>query len=116
MTVTAPPDSVSDAARRFLEGPHNLLVGEDRPTARDGRTFESVDPATGDTIAQVAHAGPEDVDAAVAAAAAAFEHGAAWRKAPAAERSRLLNRLADLVEEHGQELAEIESFDNGKPV
>ena len=50
------------------------------------------------------------------AAAAAFEQGSKWRKAPAAERSRLLNRLADLIEEHGQELAELESLDNGKPV
>ena len=64
----------------------------------------------------MAHAGPEDVDAAVQAAAAAFEQGSKWRKAPAPERSRLLNRLADLIEEHGQELAELESLDNGKPV
>ena len=64
----------------------------------------------------MAHAGAADVDAAVKAAAAAFEEGSKWRRAPAAERSRLLNRLADLVEEHGQELAELESLDNGKPV
>ena len=81
MTVTAPPESLSDAARRFLEGPHKLLIGGERGAARDGRTFESVDPSTGEAIAQVAQAGPEDVDAAVQAAAAAFEQGSAWRKA-----------------------------------
>src|SRR5688500_11507090 len=112
MTVTAPPDSLSDAARRFLEGSQNLLIGEERVAARDGRTFESVDPSTGDAIAQVAHGGPEDVDAAVQAATAAFAQGSKWRKAPASERSRLLNRLADLIEEHGEELAELESLDN----
>jgi acyl-CoA reductase-like NAD-dependent aldehyde dehydrogenase len=115
MTVTA-ADSLSDAARRFLEGPQNLLIGEERVPARDTRVFETVDPSTGAAIAQVAHAGPEDVDAAVRAAAAAFEQGGKWRKASAAERSRLLMRLADLVEEHGPELAELESLDNGKPV
>src|SRR5687767_10748607 len=116
MAVTAPPESLSDAARRFLAGPHDLLIGGERVTGRDGATFESVDPSTGETIAQVAQAGPEDVDAAVRAAAAAFEHGSAWRKLPAPERARLLHRLADLVEENGDELAELESLDNGKPV
>ena len=86
MTVTAPPDSLSDAARRFLGGPHNLLIGGERVAARDGATFESLDPASGQTIAQVAQAGEEDVDAAVRAAAGAFELGSAWRKAPAAQR------------------------------
>jgi acyl-CoA reductase-like NAD-dependent aldehyde dehydrogenase len=116
MTVTAPHDSLSDAARSFLKGPHNLLIGGEGVAAQDGATFESVDPSTGETIAQVAYAGTPDVDAAVHAAAAAFEHGSKWRKAPAAERSRLLNRLADLIEQNGDELAELESLDNGKPV
>ena len=116
MTVTAPPESLSDAARRFLQGPHDLRIGGERVAAREGGTFESVDPSTGDAIARVAQAGPEDVDAAVRAAAAAFEHGSPWRKLPAPERARLLHRLADLIEENGQELAELESLDNGKPV
>jgi acyl-CoA reductase-like NAD-dependent aldehyde dehydrogenase len=116
VTVTASPDTLSDAARRFLAGPHNLLIGGERVPARDGRTFESADPSTGDVIANVAQAGTEDVDAAVTAAIAAFEHGSPWRKHPAARRSALLNRLADLIEENGDELAELESLDNGKPV
>jgi acyl-CoA reductase-like NAD-dependent aldehyde dehydrogenase len=116
MTVTAPPESLSDNARRFLQGPHHLLIGGERVTARDGSTFESVDPSTGEIIARVAHAGPADVDAAVLAAGEAFQQGSAWRRAPAGERSRLLNGLADLVEQNGDELAELESLDNGKPV
>jgi acyl-CoA reductase-like NAD-dependent aldehyde dehydrogenase len=116
MTVTAPPDSLSDAARRFLEGPHKLLIGGEWKASADGRTFESIDPATGEAIAEVPQAGADDVDAAVKAARAAFEDGSPWRKAPAPERGRLLHRLADLIEEHAQELAELESLDNGKPL
>jgi acyl-CoA reductase-like NAD-dependent aldehyde dehydrogenase len=116
MTVTAPPDALSDAARRFLAEPKQLLIGGEWRPAADGRTFESIDPATGEAIASVAHAGPQDVDAAVQAARAAFEDGSPWRKLTAAARGQLLNALADLVDEHAQELAEVESLDNGKPV
>ncbi len=116
MTVSAPPDSLSDAARRFLEGPKSLLIGGDWTPAADGRTFETLDPATGEAIAMIAHAGAQDVDAAVRAARGAFEEGSAWRKLTAAARGQLLNRLADLVEQNAQELAELESLDNGKPV
>ncbi len=115
MTVAAPPEALSDPARRFLEAPHELLIGGQRVAARSGRTFETVDPATGEAIAKVAFAGPEDVDRAVSAARAAFTDGA-WRKLPAAGRERLINALADLVEQHADELAELESLDNGKPV
>src|SRR6187551_1361543 len=115
MTVTAPPEALSDAARRFLEGPKKLLIGGEWKAAADGATFESVDPATGEAIAAVAQAGTADVDAAVRAARAAFADGSAWRKLTTAARGQLLNRLADLVEEHAQELAELESLDNGKP-
>jgi acyl-CoA reductase-like NAD-dependent aldehyde dehydrogenase len=114
MTVTAPPEALSQPAREFLAGPHELLIGGERVAAHDGRTFESIDPATGEAIAELAYAGEEDVDRAVKAARAAFE--GPWRTLPAAERSRLMNRLADLIEANAGELAELESLDNGKPV
>ena len=116
MTVTTPPDSLCDAARRFLDAPKGLLIGGEWRPAADGRTFETIDPASGEAIVAVAHAGAADVDAAVRAARGAFEEGSAWRRLTAAARGQLLNRLADLVEEHAQELAELESLDNGKPV
>ena len=116
MTVTTPPDALSDAARRFLDGPKGLLIGAEPRPAADGGTFETVDPSTGEPVAVVAQAGSQDVDAAVQAARAAFEEGSAWRKLTAAARGQLLNRLADLVDEHAGELAELESLDNGKPV
>jgi acyl-CoA reductase-like NAD-dependent aldehyde dehydrogenase len=106
---------LSDAARAFAaRGPHRLLVGGEWVPAADGRAFDTIDPATGAVICAVAHAGPEDVDRAVAAARAALD--GPWGRMPAAERGRLMGRLADLVEEHAEELAQIESLDNGKPV
>ncbi|MDX6660906.1 MAG: hypothetical protein QOJ55_1728 [Solirubrobacteraceae bacterium] len=116
MTIAAPPEQLSDAARSFLQNAHHdLIIGDERPGAADGRTFETLDPATGEPIAVVAHAGAEDVDRAVRAARAAFEDGP-WASMAAADRGALIERLAQLVEEHADELAELESLDNGKPV
>src|SRR5437588_1571476 len=114
MSTTTLPDQLSEAARQFAGTEHQLLIGGERVPAAEGRTFQTLDPATGKPIADVAHAGPEDVDRAVQAARHALEEG--WSQAPAAERARCLNRLADAVEAHADELAELESLDNGKPV
>jgi aminomuconate-semialdehyde/2-hydroxymuconate-6-semialdehyde dehydrogenase len=88
----------------------NMIGGEARPAA-DGRTFPDVSPATGETIAEVARSGPDDVDAAVAAALACD-----WAKTPSVERADLLDRVADLLEARLPELAAMESRDTGKPV
>src|SRR5919198_6386042 len=102
-TTTA--DALSDAARSFVTaGPHRLLIGADWVGAADGRTFETIDPATGETICEVAHAGAEDVDRAVRAAAAALE--GPWSTMPAAGRGRLMYKLADLIEQNAEELAQ----------
>src|SRR4051812_22453881 len=114
MTTAALPEALSDAAREFAAGPHRLLIGGDRPEAAGGATFDTVDPSTGQVIAEVAEAGPDDIDRAVKAARAAFE--GKWAKLPAAGRTQLMLKLADLVEQRSQELAELESLDNGKPV
>jgi acyl-CoA reductase-like NAD-dependent aldehyde dehydrogenase len=114
LTTAALPDVLSEAARASAAGPHRLLIGGERREAADGRTFPTVDPATGREIAQVAHAGPEDVDRAVAAARMALE--GEWGSLSAAERARLMLRLADLVEQRTEELAELEALDNGKPM
>jgi acyl-CoA reductase-like NAD-dependent aldehyde dehydrogenase len=114
-TASALPDALSDAARAFAAGPHRLIVGGERLEAADGRTFETLDPATGRPIAEVPHAGAEDVDRAVRAAREAFEDGR-WSGIAAAKRTRAMLALADALEEHADELAELESLDNGKPV
>src|SRR5271169_4513610 len=88
-----------------------LLINNKWVDAASGKTFPTINPSTGEVITQVAEADAADVDKAVAAARAAFEKGA-WRKMSAAERGLLMYRLADLVEKHKEELAELESLDN----
>jgi acyl-CoA reductase-like NAD-dependent aldehyde dehydrogenase len=113
--ATQNPDyALDDAARDFLAGPHRLIVGAERPEAADGRTLATLDPATGQEIAQVPHAGPKDVERAVAAAREAF--AGSWASLSPSARGRLIGQLADVVEAHAEELAQIESLDNGKPV
>jgi acyl-CoA reductase-like NAD-dependent aldehyde dehydrogenase len=114
-TASVLPDALSDAARSFAAGPHRLVIGSDRVEAADGRTFETLDPATGRTIAEVPHAGEEDVDRAVRAAREAFDDGR-WSRVAAAQRTRAMLALADAVESHADELAELETLDNGKPL
>ncbi len=115
MSVTELPDQLSEAARRFAGREHRLLIDGEAVPAADGRTFETVDPATARPIAAVAQAGAPDIDRAAQAARRALEEGP-WGRASAAERARLITRLAELIEEHADELAEIEALDNGKPV
>jgi acyl-CoA reductase-like NAD-dependent aldehyde dehydrogenase len=115
ISADALPDALGAPAREFISQTHRLLIGSERLQAADGRTFATLDPATGREIAQVAHGGPEDVDRAVAAAREAFADGA-WSSLPAAGRERLMASLADAVEERAAEFAQIESLDNGKPV
>jgi aldehyde dehydrogenase (NAD+) len=91
----------------------NLLINGEFVPSVTGKTFETFNPATEDKIADVAEAGTADIDAAVAAARAAFE--GPWRTMPASERGRLMLKLADLIEENIDELAALEALDNGKP-
>ena len=92
-----------------------LLINNKWVDAESGKTFPTLNPATGQEIARVAEADAADVDKAVKAAREAFERGP-WRKMSAAERGRLMNRLADLMEKNLEELAQLETLDNGKPL
>jgi aldehyde dehydrogenase (NAD+) len=92
-----------------------LLIDNRWIASESGKTFATINPSTGEEICQVAEADAADVEKAVRAARAAFEHGP-WRKTLASERGQMLHRLADLIEKHGDELARLESLDNGKPV
>ena len=114
MTTATLPDALSDPARQFAAGPHKLLIGGEPVDAADGRTFATLDPSTGQEIAQVAHGGAEDVDRAVKAARAALEGG--WAGLAPAARTAALFKLAGLIDDNADELAELESLDNGKPV
>jgi phenylacetaldehyde dehydrogenase len=93
-----------------------MLVGGKWVDSASGKTFPTYNPATGEILARVVEGDREDVDRAVGAARAAFEEGP-WRtKLTPSERGRLIWKLADLVEDHLEEFAQIESLDNGKSV
>ncbi len=91
-----------------------LLINGQWVNSASGKTFPTINPSTGDELAQVAEADAADVDKAVAAARAAFEKGA-WRKMTASQRGNLMYKLADLIEKNLDELAQLEALDNGKP-
>jgi len=91
-----------------------LLINNQWVEAASGRTFPTINPATGEEICRVAEADQADVDRAVSSARRAFEHGP-WGKMSASERGYFLYKLADLIENNKDELARLESLDNGKP-
>ena len=92
-----------------------MLIGGEWTASAGGRTFETLDPATGEVLDLVPEATAADVEAAVTAAANAFE-SAEWSGMLPAARARLLWRIADLIEEHGDELARLETRDQGQPL
>ena len=98
-----------------MERPERLLIGGRWVPAADGAEFKTHDPATGETLAICAEAGTSDVDAAVAAARAALEDSA-WRDMLPAARARLLWTIAELIEKHAEELATLETRDQGQPI
>jgi phenylacetaldehyde dehydrogenase len=115
MTTTAAPAQLHRSVQDFLSRPRKLLIGGEWVEARSGKTFETYNPANGEVLAQVAEGDRADIDRAVAAARKAFETGP-WPDISPAERGRLLWKLSDLIEQHHQELAELETLDNGKPL
>jgi aminobutyraldehyde dehydrogenase len=92
---------------------YKTFVGGDWVDAASGETMEVINPATGETIGEVPSCGAEDVDRAVDAAKKALPE---WLDATPKERSELLHKLADVLDEHGEELAQLESLNVGKPL
>lgn len=99
----------------FLTGVKKLYINGEWVNSLSEKTFETLNPATGEKLADVAEAGPNDIDSAVRAAREAFDHGP-WSRMSTSERSHLIYKLADLMEEHKLELAQLETLDNGKPI
>jgi phenylacetaldehyde dehydrogenase len=99
----------------FLEQPRKMLINGNWVNSISGKTFPTYNPATGEVLAQVAEGDREDIEQAVKAARRAFDRGP-WRRMTASERGRLIWKLADLLEEHVEEFAYLESLDNGKPL
>lgn len=99
----------------FLDGKaKRMLIGGKWVEAASGRTFSSINPATGEVLAEVAEGDAEDIERAVAAARGAFD--GPWRRVKPYERQNLLLKLADLVERHFEELAALDTLDMGAPI
>lgn len=111
MATAAPLETVRRPQIRHTE----CFIGGQWQPAQSGRTFETIDPSTEEVIAQVAEGDAADVDLAAKAARRALEKGP-WGEMDARERGRLMYALADLIEEEADELAALESLDNGKPI
>ena len=109
MTVTLDRD-----VETFIGSPRQLFINGQWCDAASGRTFATPNPATGETLARVAEGGAEDIDRAVRAARRAFEEGP-WGRMTPSERGRIIWRIGDLILAHTDELAQLESLDNGKP-
>jgi phenylacetaldehyde dehydrogenase len=109
------PTEPKSSVQQFLKQTHKHLVGGQWVESSSGESFEVLNPADGSVLTRVAKGNARDVDHAVRAARKAFESGA-WRTMPGRQRGRLLYKLAELVEQNADELAQLESLDNGKPV
>jgi acyl-CoA reductase-like NAD-dependent aldehyde dehydrogenase len=104
------------AATKAKVAPGKLLINGQWAEG-SGHGFDTVNPATGEVLTHIAEASERDVDQAVSAARKAFDDTAGpWRKMSASERGKVLWRIADLVEKNIDELAELETLDNGKPI
>jgi phenylacetaldehyde dehydrogenase len=98
----------------FIGAPRQLFIDGQWAAAASGKTFDTPNPATGDTLARIAEGDAEDINRAVRAARRAFEDGP-WSRLTPSERGRIIWRIGDLILEHVDELAQLESLDNGKP-
>jgi phenylacetaldehyde dehydrogenase len=115
MTASQSPYPVAESVTQFLAKPRRMLIGGQWIEAASGQTFPAFDPAIGEPIAQVAEGAAADIDKAVKAARAAFESGP-WSRMLPSDRTRLIWKLADLIEKHAEEFAQLESLNNGKPL
>jgi phenylacetaldehyde dehydrogenase len=113
-TVAVGTEAVEGLRSSLARREHRHLIGGAWVPSASGRSFPTLDPADGSTLADVALGGVEDVDRAVRAARRALEDGP-WSRLAHAERARLLLRLADLIEGRAGDIALLETLDNGKP-
>jgi len=102
-------------AAKIEPKPGKLFIGGKWLDAASGKTYPTVNPATGETLTQIADADAHDADIAVEAARRAFESGA-WAEMSASDRGRILWKIGDLVDKYNEELGTLETLDNGKPI
>ena len=104
----------SEAAKKAIARKPQLFINGEWVDSSHDKTLDIEDPSTGKVIAQMVDASDKDVDRAVAAARTAFDDGR-WTGLPPMVRENMIRRLADLLEAHADEFAELEAIDNGKP-
>lgn len=114
MSVADTLGKASPGVREWLSKPRPMLINGEWVSAKSGKTFTVYDPATEGKLAEVAEGDKADIDAAVSAARNAFDSGP-WRTMSPSERGRIIHKIGDLIYENMDELAELESLDNGKP-
>ena len=107
--------TVNDGVDKFLSENKKLYIGGKWVDSKSEKTFDVEDPATGKTIATCAAGGSDDIDLAVSSARNAFDSGK-WTSIPANEKGKIIWKIGDLIDKHTEELAQLESLDNGKPV
>jgi phenylacetaldehyde dehydrogenase len=115
MVVSSTEIVMAPEVRRFLAQPHKLLIDGQWVEAASGNVFPVYNPATGEILAHAAKGDKEDIDRAVQAARSAFDRGP-WRTMTPSQRGISIWRLAELLEQHAEEFAQLESLDNGKPL
>jgi phenylacetaldehyde dehydrogenase len=106
---------LTDNVARYVAKTRQMFINGKWVDAASGKTFPTYNPATGEVLANVAEGDKEDINRAVAAARAAFDTGP-WSKITPSQRGKLIWKLADLIEQHAEEFAQLESLDNGKPL
>jgi phenylacetaldehyde dehydrogenase len=115
MGIAVSPIQIDSRVSEFISKPRKMLIDGKWLAAVSGKTFATYNPATGEVLAQVAEGDKQDIDLAVKAARKAFDSGP-WSRMTASERGKLVWKLADLLEEHIEEFATLETLDNGKPL
>jgi betaine-aldehyde dehydrogenase len=116
MRGVAAEQRITPSAEAMTAAQVQMIIGGEHVDAADGQTFDVMNPATGQVIARAPLGGPEDVDRAVKAARAAFDDPRGWANWTASKRGRALQKLSNLVKEHIEELAQLESRNVGKPI
>jgi phenylacetaldehyde dehydrogenase len=115
MGIAPSPIQIDSRVTDFISKPRKMLIDGKWVTAVSGKTFPTYNPATAEVLAQVAEGDSQDIDLAVKAARKAFDSGP-WSKMTASQRGKLIWKLGELLEQHLEEFATLETLDNGKPI
>src|SRR5215469_3434594 len=115
MATAAPAVQLDEKVKGFVAETRKMLINGKWVESASGKTFPTYNPATGDVLAKVTEGDKEDINRAVDSARHAFDKGP-WTKLTASERGRMIWKLADLLEKHAEEFAQLETLDNGKPL